>query len=155
MNPEGAGFCALCGVPFLAPARAQAPVARPPSRVKGESRQIDARGLQRHLDDDSTTRTHEELVKQLEALAPGGATEPTDELDRLLSDYDGAPRQPAAPQAPPSRPAASATQPGSRAEPAPADSASPAPPPAADAPGTAPPKPGPRRPTGGTSSSAT
>ena len=110
VNPEGAGFCSLCGVPFIGPVRGPAPsVARLPNRVKGESAELDPETLSRRLDEDSSSmRTQEELLKELARMVPDGMVpdgKGDDDLDGLLSDYDGMaaapkPAPPAAPAAP-------------------------------------------------------
>lgn len=92
VNPEGAGFCSLCGVPFIGPARGPAPsVIRAPQRVKGESAEMDPATLERRLDEEpsSATRQQEELLKELARLVPETKGEAEDDLDGLLSDYDG------------------------------------------------------------------
>jgi len=134
VNPEGAGFCSLCGVPFIGPTRGPAPsVVRAPSRVKGESREMDAATLGQQLDEDSSTRPQEDLLRELARLVPEGK-DAEDDLDRLLSDYDGSMVQAAraaqaaaaapakAPQGAPPVPA----RPAQAAQPAPAKPTQPA-----------------------------
>ena len=130
VNPEGAGFCSLCGVPFIGPTRGQAAnVVRPPSRVKGESAEMDRETLARRLDEDTgNTRIQEELLRELQRMVPDKA-EAEDDLDRMLSDYDGSvvagtqkPGTPATPAAPQQKVAATAppATPAQQRPPAPA-----------------------------------
>lgn len=92
VNPEGSGFCSLCGVPFIGPVRGPAPsVIRAPQRVKGESAEMDPATLERRLDEEpsTATRQQEELLRELARLVPESKADAEDELDGLVSDYDG------------------------------------------------------------------
>jgi len=96
VNPDNAGFCFLCGVPFLGPSKAQMPTTpKPPARVKGESQEIDAADLPARLAEDeaSMARNQEDLLKDLARLVPdGGSAQDPEALDALLSDFDGSSR---------------------------------------------------------------
>ncbi|MBI4858672.1 MAG: zinc ribbon domain-containing protein [Candidatus Riflebacteria bacterium] len=95
VNPEGAGYCFLCGVPFITSQRGQAASPpKPPSRVKGDSQEVDAKDLPDGLSDDDSgaARTQEELLRDLARMVPDGGCENMEDLDSLLSDYDGSSR---------------------------------------------------------------
>ena len=95
VSPEGAGFCTLCGVPFIPGSRNSGVMQKPPSRVKGDSAaEMDRATLQKQLEDEAkvANRTQEELLADLARLVPPGNEE--DDLDSVLSDYDGSGRTP-------------------------------------------------------------
>jgi hypothetical protein len=79
VNPEGVGFCSLCGIPFI------------PS-IKGTVTSAAPGGAE---DDPQIAQRHQEAVlKDLERLAPPTGTETGDELESIISDFDGTPSKP-------------------------------------------------------------
>lgn len=78
-NPESSQFCALCGVPFLnqTPQASVSNVRSPSKKAGGDSEeQIDYDGVL------AMTSEGRKKVQKLES-------EESDELDSLLSDFDG------------------------------------------------------------------
>jgi hypothetical protein len=63
--------------------------------VKGESQEIDPKDLPSRLDEDegSMARNQEELIRDLAKLVPDGTqVQDPEDLDGLLSDFDGSSR---------------------------------------------------------------